>query len=823
MIPAAVEGGERAPGEGFLVLWLGGPGAWEPRVHALLDAAGVRVEDSGLDVLVERASQRAPDLVVLTGAAGSAPRGVVARLSERHPASSVPVVAIGPPESARPKPKSRYGLVATLDREAAPDVLAKQLVQLLRGLSRRPAKWRIKASRADIPAIAERFAKNARSGLLAARGAGAIAFDERAGVAPPPEVLVTALGRDVDHLTFHERPPGRIRILEEPARADPTAPPLAGARALVLDATVARATALAAWIEAAGGQARALPLDRAAIAGAKALDPTIVVVSAHGLASEASEPLWTEPRLVDASLLVLSDGAFDAPPALLLEPIADLCGVELGLAARLAREEAVAERLETLGAARWMKVLGRVPHDVTLRVYAAAGRGRIDLSRGRVKGAAFRPSDSRMAMIEGRSAVDALLALPFGRILAGPPDGVARLEGTRGLRKTSVIGQYGETPAEGMRRAPATARPKGLVAEEVVLHTPDRLPRGAEAAPSSPPRPVTTRPPPARPSAAPIDDLADDDFEMPTRNYTADAMAELQAELRSAAMVSEAPAPARSRSSSPPPAKPSSDPPPPRPRSDPPPARISSRPPPGPAPIAALPEPLVSPLPPPAPSAPKGPAANTWWFAAGIALAVAAAAYAGWQLSVETPTVTPAVPAPRPEARPAPIAPPIAPPTPAPTPAPAPEVAPEEPAPEPEEAGAERAVEPGEIRLPPPDATADDLVERSAEAARRFAFAESEMHARQALAIAPHHPTAAYRLSVALFRQQRHDEALEWAQRAAEWDPDDPRPRSLQGDLYMRVGRFETAADAYRAALAVERNYGPAVRALERLRERGVE
>jgi hypothetical protein len=39
----------------------------------------------------------------------------------------------------------------------------------------------------------------------------------------------------------------------------------------------------------------------------------------------------------------------------------------------------------------------------------------------------------------------------------------------------------------------------------------------------------------------------------------------------------------------------------------------------------------------------------------------------------------------------------------------------------------------------------------------------------------------------------------------------------------MRVGRFETAADAYRAALAVERNYGPAVRALERLRERGVE
>ncbi len=826
MIPAAVTGGDRAPGEGFLVLWLGGPGRWEPRVQALLDAAGVKVEDSGLDVLLDRANQRAPDLVVLTGAAASAPKGVVARLAEMHPARSVPLVAIGPTESAKPKPKSRYGLVASLDRDAEPDALAKQLVQLLRGLSRRPAKWRIKAGRADIPTIAERFTRNARSGLLAAPGAGAIAFDRTTGVSPPPEVLVTALRQEVDHLTFHERPPGRVRILEAAPHEDQTAPPLVGARVLVIDGDPTRAGRVAARIEAAGGQARAIGLDKTAIGAAKALDPTLVVVGAHALSKEACEPLWTEPRLVDASLLVLSETAFDASAALLLPTIADLCSIELAIARRLVEGGAVAERLETLGTARWLKVLGRVPHDVTFRVFSAAGRGRVDLSGGRVRGAAFRPSDSRMAMLEGRAAVDALLGLPFGRVLAGEPDALRQLEGVRGTRKTSVIGQVA-TPEEGVPRPIVEVSKKGLVAEEVFLHTPDRTTTPAERLlPSQPVRPPTTRPPVARTSDVPMQDLGDDDdFEMPTRNYTADAIAELQAELRSAAMVPEAAREERRRSSplpprpSPTPPRPSPAPPPP---SDPP-ARASK----SSDPIAALPKPLARALP-PEPAKPAAGSQSTWWFAAGAALAVGVAAYAAWQLSAEDPAPRAEAPPPRPPApTPGPAVPaPAAPEAPAEPPPPevAPDVAPVavDVPPDTPEAEEAPAIEPGAIQLPTPDATAEGLIEEAIEAARRSAFPESEMHARQALAIDPHNPTAAYRLAVALYRQQRHDEALDWARRSAEWDEREPRARSLMGDLYMRTGRFETALTAYRAALEVEPNYGPATRGIERLRARGV-
>ncbi|MEZ4337027.1 MAG: tetratricopeptide repeat protein [Sandaracinaceae bacterium] len=838
MIPAVVQGGDRAPGEGFLVLWLGGPGRWEPRVQALLDANGIRVEDSGLDVLVERACQRAPDLVVLTGAAASAPKGVVTQLAEKHPARSVPIVAIGPSESAKPKPRSRYGLVATLDREAEPDVLAKQIVQLLRGLSRRPAKWRIKASRSDIPTIAERFAKNARSGLLAARGAGAIAFDRSVGVAPPPEVLVTMLTSDIDYLTFYERPSGRIRVLDDAPYEDQTAPPLDGARVLVVDGDVGRAGRLAARVEAAGGQARAIGLDRTAIGAAKAIDPTLIVVGAHALSREDCEPLWTEPRFVDSSLLVLSDKAFEAPSALLLPPIADLASVELTLSRRLSEGSALAERLETLGTARWLKVLGRVPHDVTFRVFAAAGRGRVDLSGGRVRGAAFRPSDSRMAMLEGRAAVDALLGLPFGRVLAGDVEAIPKLEGSRGTRKTSVIGHV-QSPEEGKPRPIVDTAKKGLVAEEVFLHTPDRTAKPAERLlPSEPVRAPTTRPPEGqRTSDVPMQDLGDDeDFEMPTRNYTADAIAELQAELRSAAKVSESEPPPRAPTSSPAPPRPSPRPPP---RSEPPPQKAPAEARPAekakpervePAPIAKLPAPRARPEP-IAEATPAASSKGTWWFAAGIVLALGVGGYAAYQLSMEAPPPlhaegpSPIVPGPpdRPVAETPPAsedgtgpAEPIA-------PVEATDPPPDDEPLEPEVETTEPEVEPGEIQVPPPNATAEGMIEQAIDAARRSAFPESETFARQALAIDPHNPTAAYRLAVALYRQQRHDEALDWARRSAEWDDGNPRARSLQGDLYMRTGRFETALTAYRAALDVEPNYGPATRGIERLRARGLD
>jgi len=142
---------DRAPGEGFLVAWVGGPAPWEPELQQRLRAAGVQIDSCALSGLIDRVNHRAPDLVVLSGAAGTAPTSIVADLAHIHPADSVPVVAIGRAAEASPKPRSRFGLVARLDEDAGVETLDKQVRTILRALSRRPAKWRIPSNPQELP------------------------------------------------------------------------------------------------------------------------------------------------------------------------------------------------------------------------------------------------------------------------------------------------------------------------------------------------------------------------------------------------------------------------------------------------------------------------------------------------------------------------------------------------------------------------------------------------------------------------------------------------------------------------------------------------
>lgn len=818
---------ERAPGEGFLVLWLGGPGRWEPEVQAKLGSLGVRIVDSGLDVLLERANQRAPDLIVLTGAAASAPESVVSQLASSHPARSVPIVAIGMAQEARPSARARYGLVARLDRDAGADALTKQLHQLLRGLSKVAAQGRLKAKRGDLGVIVRRFTTSGRSGLLAAPGAGAIAIDPEGVSAPEHGVLLQALGAELlQQLTFYERAPGQIHIVRKSPRYEQTVPPFRGARVLVIDPEIARAREFAMRCEAAGAQSRATELVLEAIEAARSIDPTVVVVRESSLAHAACSPLWTEPRLASAALLILGDDLLEHDPANLLGPVSLLCSIELGLQKRLVRNEAIAERLETLGATRWLKVLGRCKHEVTFRVFAAAGRVRIDLGGGRVQGAAFRPSDSRVATIEGRAAVEMLQGLPFGRVLAGPAASLAALDGERSSRKLSMVGRV--VPERSA--APEAAHRKGLVAEEIVVRSARRAPTPIHISRQSDmslEEELDALRPPTERFSAPVPDMSDD---LPTRNYTADAVAELQAELRKAAGVSERPPDPEpvpepeldrsrlgERAGEP---DPSSDP---------------DRP--------SEPEPLseigdVSELPsgPPEPRGRPRPS-GAGWFIAGATLAISVGAWSAWQLTIDAPPVATAelpgarrterTTAPGPDVPdsdpvvgrdPAPDAGMADPdlvldsdPSPDPTPQPDVDADPDV-IPDPE----------AEAIVPPPrDATVGSLVEQSLEASRVGDHRQSEIYARQALAMEPAHGGAAYRLAAALYRQRRLEEATLWAERAAESDERQALPLALLGDIHMRSGRFRSAEAAYRASAALDPAFGPAQRGLDRLRARG--
>ncbi|HBQ17380.1 MAG TPA: hypothetical protein DEF51_41720, partial [Myxococcales bacterium] len=283
---------------------------------------------------------------------------------------------------------------------------------------------------------------------------------------------------------------------------------------MVIDPDEARGAQMASRLAEAGAETRSVVVDEASIQASRALDPSLVIVAAEALVEPGCSPLWEDIRLSSAPLLVLGEAFLaHAGTESLFGLVASLCMSELTLRKKLRHEEAVAERLETLGTARWLKLLGKCGHPVSFRVFAAAGRGRVDLSDGKIRGASFHPA-ARGKTIEGRAAIQTLLGLPFGRVLAGPPDALGRLDGVRrARRRPSIVGKITTTPSDGVRR-------RGLVRDEVVVKRTDAT---GLRRPVAIPKPV---------APAPESNWLDDDDDEPTRSYEPSAVEKLREQLR---------------------------------------------------------------------------------------------------------------------------------------------------------------------------------------------------------------------------------------------------------------------------------------------------
>ena len=548
----------------------------------------------------------------------------------------------------------------------------------------------------------------------------------------------------------------------------------------------------------------------------------------------AVAPVWNEPRLAAASLLVLDGAELDDDA--IASQVFELAEAELALGARLREGQAVAERLEALGPARWLKLLGPCTHDITVRVFAATGRARVDLTGGRIQGASFRPREDESRVVDGRGAVDALMAMPFGRVLAGPPDALAALEGVSAKRKPSMVGRIEPTPPSGVRRK------QGLVAKEIVVKRTDAT---ASAKPRSSRPPAETLPEVESTPAVTISDLAEgNDFE--TASYAPETLEALRAELADAPKPPVEPTDEEARAQL---------------------LKLAEI-----GPIAST-EPVLPPLRVTVSTAPAAPpidapilttqlvptadlpvAARTRgnngvWYAAGIALALGAGGFAAWKMNVdeqaratpepsfargaaeapsEPPVATPSEPMIEAPSEPAVAEPVIAEPVIA-EPVVAEPLAPEPVVAEPAIAEAparpvHAAPEPVEV-----DSSASPvrqtyaLVEAAREAGRIGDYARSEQLSRQALAISPRNSQAGYRLAVALFHLDRDREAIDQCEETARWDREDPLPLALIGDVHSRRGRFTLAARAYRRALEARPGFPPAERALERLAARGVQ
>ncbi|MGF1465378.1 MAG: tetratricopeptide repeat protein [Sandaracinaceae bacterium] len=514
MVGAVGTEANELPDDRTVVLWTGRDGA-DLAMSALAREARVEWCEPG-DVAFATLAL-APDLVVVIGDTDPDGEAIARSLRGQTPGASVPVVTVDDGAPPQPRPRSRFGLVARIEREGSPDAVARHLLTLARSLSRRTPRWKASGDRARFRTLAERFQREGRSGILVIPSVQRGVALSAEGVVPGPDGVAATLdnhGQALEYLLY-ERPADRLRLIVADRREEALEADLEGARILVVDDEPARARALERTFGQRGAQVRLVPVRASSLSSSKVLDPTLVVVGADALRSGEAHPLWLEPRLSAASLLVVDrDRLPTLGAARLLRAAEQLCQTELELARRLRGGETVIDRLETLGAARWMKVLGRCPRPVRLRVFAAGGQAEVDLEGGKVQRARLEPRDARTAVAEGRAAVDALLPLPFGRVFAGPvgsadaPSAERRIE-SRPPRVASGPPGAGSPPAHAPRASAGgatTSRPPALFSSSPAASQPpdgstitSRPPAVSASSPgmSAPPESSTTasRPP----------------------------------------------------------------------------------------------------------------------------------------------------------------------------------------------------------------------------------------------------------------------------------------------------------------------------------------
>ena len=777
--------GDQSAAVGAVVVWAGAP---SEALDRALGAHDLQVVSTSAGELADLAAQLAPDLVVLDGEAASDAEGWARRLGRQSASASAPIVVLYSREvgsrEVEERPRSRFGVVARFDRGSDPEVLASKIASTLSSLLRRAPRWRASVAANRLGAVVARFVQRERTGLLVEERSGRAIALAAGGSAPDTAELSGHLPDSQLSFLFHERPKGRIGILDARQRSDVTPRPLEDARVLVaIDGE--RGKRIVRALSEALAEARAVPPVRPKLESARVMDPSVVVVDASDLASGALSVLWDDARLSTSSLLVLVG---DGPTSTLVAAVGDLAASETGLRRRLSRGEAFAERLETLGAARWLKALARREGSVALEVASPAGLARVELTSGKLRSASLTMA-GETSPLEGRAAVEALLSLPFGRVRVGPAEAI------------DSVGPRLHAPVR-----------KGLIAAELVgSHrdvTEERL------APTNDGSQVSLMPAEGswRPSAVELSDLAED-LDATTGSYDRIDFAKLRAAARrepepapepeparDAAAPSEAPAaiepePVAVPTESRPPPEPVVYPPV-GPQSAPPPEPVTPFPAstPGSTPTASTPTAST-------PTAASRPGA-VWLVAAG-AIAIAAGVYGAWRLTPEpTAPITSVARRPAPEPAPAPEAPPAEPspaplaPTPAPTQTPPPS------------------------SMPAPDQRVADLLARSVAAGQARQYYRAESLARQAVELDPDDPRTAYRLAVALLRLRRNTEAMSWAERAERGNPDDALVITLQGDIHASVGRFSQAEQEYLRALRLDPGCGPAQRHLERVRTR---
>ncbi len=258
-----------------------------------------------------------------------------------------------------------------------------------------------------------------RAGVLhRADGSAAVAIDASGRIAPWIETL------GVDHeLVFATWPSHRLRVLAARDR-DHAPSDMEGARVLVLGGALRNRLAQAFD----GAEVRTCAPEPAAIEAVSSFAPWLVVLEAGSLSTGVAAALVRDERFRAAALLVVGEDHAEADddPNDFTAAAVELTTDERRVHRALVDGTLLRDRVETLGAARWVKELGTVTRPRVLAFQTKDGVAKLRVEDGRVREASVRPPGAAEDEVLGKDAVRSVLAATEGEAFVGEPEDVER-------------------------------------------------------------------------------------------------------------------------------------------------------------------------------------------------------------------------------------------------------------------------------------------------------------------------------------------------------------------------------------------------------------
>ncbi|MCS6856576.1 MAG: tetratricopeptide repeat protein [Sandaracinaceae bacterium] len=408
----------------------------ESALRLALERRGLAVRLLQGDLLFALRSMT-PDLLVLFGKlAEEGGQNTLERLARDPIASSVPVAVISNPDALEAKILAfRKGATAVIPRQASVDGLASQIAELARQSAqsaKTPSAFE-QIGEATFDELLQAIGRELQSGILSVEPKHKgkplrIVLGAGRSVAEVVEEFVRKLRPHISQaepLVYElHRGLGEVLALDGEGEAEAHADLsiYQGLRILLIERDPGHADAMADFLREKGAKVVIIGPSGAGIERARALDPELILVDAQLLESEAFHlirRLRRDVRLRWAPLVVLpaqvgGGGLVDpAGFARLAEEIRVHLLPERHLKESLERDATAELRLETMGIARLLRLLGKLPYPSRISIRRPEERADFEVAEGLLVSAC---AESKAGSSEGLSALSIALRWASGRV-----------------------------------------------------------------------------------------------------------------------------------------------------------------------------------------------------------------------------------------------------------------------------------------------------------------------------------------------------------------------------------------------------------------------